>query len=309
MVQRRRACSRRKAGRSAPVLGRAVRLGPVEDARPARSGCRRRRPRRRRRHRPSACSSTSLGRDESDGRRRRRLRRCIAPGKAVCRAVRRRARSSARRARGAGAGGGSGRWSRRPGAPRIAAKRSEPGPPPIKALRGPAGSQSSLPDDLPSLAEKPNERPFTNGGWWGNAAAPTSSALLRFTQFVPTPTRRIKAISPTLLTALRIRHVARLHHRPSVLPTDTGTPKHADTCSEVTTSRSRARRHQCATAHEATVGEPGRDLLAVVGDEDDRRRVTGRPPGAASCAEQPLPRRPGPGRRTARRGGPARARS
>ncbi len=70
---------------------------------------------------------------------------------------------------GSAVGGGSCRWNRHPGALRISAKRSGLTPLPTRALRGPAGSQPSLPDDLPSLSENPSERGFTNGGWWGNA--------------------------------------------------------------------------------------------------------------------------------------------
>ena len=97
-------------------------------------------------------SSTNFGRDEStvgqrlpDGRGRR-ARRCAGgmPGPP----------SWDPRARGAAIDDGSGRWIRHLDAHRIAAKRSGPTPPPREELRGPAGSQSSLPDDLPSLSGK-----------------------------------------------------------------------------------------------------------------------------------------------------------
>src|ERR1700722_16784128 len=87
-------------------------------------------------------------------------------------------------------------------------------------------------------AKNPNEPVFTSGGWWGNATAPTLSALLlslrlyaqRRAESRPSFGRR--AASPSA------PHTARLHQRPSVHPTVTASPKQSETRAEVTTSDS-----------------------------------------------------------------------
>src|ERR1700677_2400625 len=56
--------------------------------------------------------------------------------------------------------------------------------------------------------------------------------------FVPSATRRIKALFRVPFTEIARRQEARLHQRPSVQPTVTATPKQADTRAEVTTSGS-----------------------------------------------------------------------
>ena len=63
---------------------------------------------------------------------------------------------------------------------------------------------------------------------------------------------------------------ARLHHLPSLQPTATATSKQADTCCDVMTSPSGPAAMRRPGAHEAAMGEPGRDLLAVVRHQDDR---------------------------------------
>ena len=187
--------------------------------------------------------------------------------------------------------------------------RSGPTPPPRATLRGPAGSQSSLPDDLPSLSvAQPIERPATNGGWWGNATAPTSSALLRSLRLYP----RHRVESRCLFLVLLMRPPT--PSSGAAPPPSGGAPdrdRHPEAGRDALGGddvAQRAGRHQGAAAHEPTVGEPGRYLLAVVGHQDDRRALgVARP--ARPAAPATAPGRPGRGRRTARPAGPAPDRS
>src|ERR1700722_2404755 len=80
-----------------------------------------------------------------------------------------------------------------------------------------------------ALGKNPSERAFTNGGWWGNATAPTSSALLLSLRLYSPATRRIKGQFWRLLHSLdHVDQRARLHQRPSVQPTVTARPKQSD---------------------------------------------------------------------------------
>src|ERR1700727_2683001 len=88
-----------------------------------------------------------------------------------------------------------------------------------------------------ALGKTPSERAFTNGGWWGNATAPTSSALLLSLRLYSSATGRIKGqFWRAVSSAAGLVQRARLHQRPSVQPTVTGRPKQAETRAEVTTS-------------------------------------------------------------------------
>src|ERR1700722_5365777 len=88
-----------------------------------------------------------------------------------------------------------------------------------------------------ALGKNPSERAFTNGGWWGNATAPTSSALLLSLRLYSSTSGRIKGqFWRTSSSSVGVDQRARLHQRPSVQPTVTGRPKQAETRAEVTTS-------------------------------------------------------------------------
>ena len=237
VVQRRRACSRRMEGNATLTCGQACRFGPIEHADPlvvravatVDVSCRRVL-RRSQEH--------QLGSRRIDGRDPRRFRptdRRATP----CAAGRPEPRSWARHARGAAIDDGSGRWTRPLDAHQIAAKRSGQAPPPREALREPAGSQSSLPDDLPLLRLKTLvSQLFTSGGWWGNATAPTSSALLLSLRLYPQRRAESRPSFGRRAASAPARHTARLHQRPSVHPTVTASPKQSETRAEVTTSDS-----------------------------------------------------------------------
>ena len=108
---------------------------------------------------------------------------------------------------------------------RNAAKRSGPGPPPKEALRGPAGSKSSLPDDLPSLSAKSLLNglfQMVDGGEMHSADLVGTSPLA---SFVPSATRRSKGLLPAQLTERQHSSGGPAHQRPPVHPTVTGTPK------------------------------------------------------------------------------------
>ena len=205
--------------------------------RPARSARRRHRRRRLPPRPPSVAGApTSVATNRRrDPRRFRPTDRRATP----CAVGRPEPRSWARHARAAAIDDGSGRWTRPPDAHQIAAKRSGRAPPPREALREPAGSQSSLPDDLPLLrlktlmsqclqvvdgGEMPQRRPRRH-----------FSCPFGCTLSDPLNQGPLSGAAPRPLPA---RQTARLHQRPSVHPTVTASPKQSETRAEVTTSDS-----------------------------------------------------------------------
>ena len=201
MVQRRRACSRRKAGRSAPASGRQTGSGRSSTPDPLVV---------------AAVAAVDVGRRRVVGRSEQhqlRPRRVDGPGRrgrghraraAPCAGGRPGPPSWARRARGAAIDGGSGRWSPTPW--RSPNRRQALGA--STATQRSTTRTSRITIVTPrrptfALRKNPNERAFTSGGWWGNATAPTSSALLLSTSVVPSAPRRIKALLAALLIGRR----------------------------------------------------------------------------------------------------------
>ena len=198
--------------------GRPAQDGPTH--RHVRSASRRRRRRQPPQHPPSvAAAPASVSTSQRPGRA---LRPATVRRAAPCAGGRPVPLSWDPHARGAAIDDGSGRWTRPPGAHQIAAKRSGLTPPPREALRRPTGSQSSLPDDLPSLWAKTlvNEPlQMVDGG-----EMPQRRPRRHFScRFGCTPRRpdesRASLARPS--SSHRRRSAARLHQRPSVQPTVT----------------------------------------------------------------------------------------
>ena len=222
--------------------------------RPARNGNRRRRRRRRPPHRPSdAAAPASVGTS-----RPRVCRHCCRRGHRArpCAGGRPGPRSSARHARGAATGDGSGRWSPTPW--RSPNRR--------QALGASTATQRSTTRTSRITIVTPRRPTFAlaktlvnwalqvvDGGEMRSADLVDTSPL----PLVCTRTDRVEssAFSPVaLFVASAATSAARLHHRPSVHPTVTGTSKHAETCSDVTTSDRAAGGHERAASDQGHRG-------------------------------------------------------
>ena len=160
------------------------------------------------------------------------------------------------------------------------------------------------PDDLPSRLKKSLMKgsfQMVDGGEMHSADLVGTPPLRSFVPIV------MRGESRGILP-FRLGQAARPHHLPSVQPTVTGIAKQADTLLRGDDLVEHSGRHETTRRHQARVGETGWDLLAVMGDQDQRwaGRIVGQGwRGAASSARG----RQGPVRRRARRAGSSRDRS
>src|ERR1700683_891378 len=121
---------------------------------------------------------------------------------------------------------------------------------------------------------------------WGNATAPTTtSALLRFVSLYPRREPESRPFFGALLSGLARRSGGAAPPPPVGAPHRDGHTAALRDALGGHDVRQQARCQERAATDQTSVGEPGRDLLAVVGDEDDRRAGGGGRPARGVAGE------------------------